>query len=153
MSQIEKIGGILFVIFSIAIIIYNFSETPSLFPSNNTLAVSSYSNTYSSSTISSSSVSSNIAASSDIVTSSNIAVPSTTSKSSSKAIAISALININTASQTELEQLPGIGVAMSQRIIDYRTQNGNFDSIDELQNVKGIGPKVFAKIKDFITVN
>ena len=153
MSQIEKIGGILFVIFSIAIIIYNFSETPSLFPSNNTLAASSYSNTYRSSTSSSSSVSSTIAASSDIVTASNTAVSSTVSKSSSKASVISAPININTASQTELEQLPGIGVAMSQRIIDYRNQYGNFDSIDELQNVKGIGPKAFAKIKDYVTVS
>ena len=153
MSQIEKIGGLLFVIFSIAIIIYNFSLTPSLFPANNALAASSYSYTYSSSTISSSSVSSNIIASSDIVTSSNAAVSSTAWKSSSKASVISAPININTASQTELEQLPGIGVAMSQRIIDYRTQYGSFDSIDELQNVKGIGPKVFAKIKDYVTVN
>jgi competence protein ComEA len=61
-------------------------------------------------------------------------------------------ININTASIEELDLLPGIGPAIAQRIIDYRTQNGAFTSIEEIMNVKGIGPATFAKFEDAITV-
>jgi len=62
------------------------------------------------------------------------------------------LININTASQSLLEELPGIGPAMSQRIIDYRTQNGGFATIEDVQKVSGIGEKRYAQIKDLICV-
>ena len=62
------------------------------------------------------------------------------------------LININTASQTALQELPGIGPAMSQRIIDYRDQNGGFATIEDVQNVSGIGEKRYAQIKDLICV-
>jgi competence protein ComEA len=61
-------------------------------------------------------------------------------------------ININTASLADLETLPRIGPAIAQRIIDYRTQNGPFPSIEAITNVKGIGPATFAQIKDLITV-
>lgn len=64
----------------------------------------------------------------------------------------SGLINLNTATQAELETLPRIGPAIAQRIIDYRTANGPFTSIEQIMNVKGIGPATFAQIKDFITV-
>jgi competence protein ComEA len=64
-----------------------------------------------------------------------------------------ALININTATQAELESLPRIGPAIAQRIIEYRTANGPFQTIEEIMNVKGIGPATFAQIKDLITVN
>lgn len=62
------------------------------------------------------------------------------------------LININFASQKELESLPGIGPVISQSIIDYRNKNGLFNSIDELKRVKGIGEKKYQEIKDLITV-
>ena len=62
------------------------------------------------------------------------------------------LININTASQAQLESLPGIGPSLAQRIIQYREQNGTFSNIDELQNVAGIGPAKFDGLKEFITI-
>lgn len=61
-------------------------------------------------------------------------------------------VNINSANLNELDSLPGIGPALAQRIIDYREQNGNFQSIEDLQNVKGIGDSKFSDIKDNITV-
>lgn len=65
----------------------------------------------------------------------------------------SALVNINTANLSQLETLTGIGAAYAQRIIDYRQANGVFKSTSQLENIKGIGPKTYAKIKDRITVD
>jgi competence protein ComEA len=61
-------------------------------------------------------------------------------------------VNINTASQSELEGLPRIGPKVAQQIIDYRTKNGNFKKIEEIMKVKGIGEKLFNQLKDLITV-
>jgi competence protein ComEA len=61
-------------------------------------------------------------------------------------------VDINTAGLAQLETLPGIGPALAQRIVDYRTQHGNFRSVDELQDVSGIGPAKFAEIKAEVTV-
>ncbi|HXF84421.1 MAG TPA: ComEA family DNA-binding protein [Anaerolineales bacterium] len=66
--------------------------------------------------------------------------------------ATSDLININTASQAELETLPGIGPTTAQKIIEYREQNGPFLSIEDIINVSGVGPGTFERIKDLITV-
>lgn len=63
-----------------------------------------------------------------------------------------AKVNINTATQNELDGLPGIGTALAQRIIDFREENGNFKSIEDIQNVKGIGDSKFEEIKDKIVV-
>jgi competence protein ComEA len=62
------------------------------------------------------------------------------------------LININTATESELCSLPGIGPSLAKRIIEYRTSH-YFSSIEEIKNVKGIGEKKFEKIKNLITVN
>ncbi len=62
------------------------------------------------------------------------------------------LININTADATELDKLPGIGPAKATDIISYRETNGGFQSIEEINNVKGIGDKTFENLKDLITV-
>lgn len=61
-------------------------------------------------------------------------------------------ININTADQAALMTLPGIGEAKAEAVVRYRTEHGNFTSIEEIQNISGIKTAVFSKIKDLITV-
>ena len=64
----------------------------------------------------------------------------------------SELVNINTASLTELDALPGIGPTTAQKIIDYRNQNGPFLAKEDIINVSGIGPGTYERLKDLITV-
>ncbi len=61
-------------------------------------------------------------------------------------------ININTATAEELISLKGIGEALAQRIIEYRGASGPFETVDDLMNVKGIGPKILSDNLDRITV-
>jgi competence protein ComEA len=61
-------------------------------------------------------------------------------------------LNLNRATAQELEALPGIGPTLAQRIIDYRTQHGFFGSVEELTEVKGIGPAVLENVRDLVTV-
>lgn len=61
-------------------------------------------------------------------------------------------VDINTAGLAQLQTLPGIGPALAQRILDYRTQHGPFRSADDLQNVSGIGPSKYDEIKALVTV-
>jgi competence protein ComEA len=63
------------------------------------------------------------------------------------------VINLNTASATDLESLPGIGARMAERIVEYRQKNGPFKKIEDLMNVKGIGEKNFLKLKARLTVS
>jgi competence protein ComEA len=66
--------------------------------------------------------------------------------------AVTAIVNINTASATELEALPGIGAKTAARIIDHRQKNGPFKKVEELMNVRGVGEKAFLKLKPQISV-
>lgn len=59
-------------------------------------------------------------------------------------------ISINFADETQLTTLPSIGTAKAKSIIDYRNENGLFQKIEDIKNVKGIGEKLFEKIKDLI---
>lgn len=70
--------------------------------------------------------------------------PSSTSTNSSK-------VNINTATPSQLDILPGVGPVTAQRIIDYRIENGDFQSITEIQQVPGISTAKFDQLKDMIT--
>ena len=65
---------------------------------------------------------------------------------------VTAKININTASEAELDTLSGIGPAYAKRIIDYRQSHNGFKSIEQIKEVKGIGDSIFGKIKDLITI-
>jgi competence protein ComEA len=62
------------------------------------------------------------------------------------------LVNINSASQAELETLSGIGPVKAQSIVQFRLENGPFKEVEELQSVAGIGPVTFEKIRRYITV-
>ncbi|MEC5387970.1 helix-hairpin-helix domain-containing protein [Uliginosibacterium sp. H3] len=64
-----------------------------------------------------------------------------------------AAVNINTATEAELDSLPGVGPTKAKAIVDYRKANGNFKSIDDIKNVKGIGDKTFDDLKGQIAVS
>jgi len=74
------------------------------------------------------------------------------SVTSSSPVSTSTKININTANATMLQTLSGIGPVLSERIIEYRNQNGLFGAIDDIKDVSGIGEKKFEGIKDLICV-
>ncbi len=66
--------------------------------------------------------------------------------------ATAAQVNLNTATATELERLPGVGPAMVTRILEYRQKNGGFKKIEELMNIQGIGEKRFLELRPQIVV-
>jgi competence protein ComEA len=59
-------------------------------------------------------------------------------------------VDLNSASVAALDTLPGVGPVTAQRILDWRTQHGRFDSVDQLRDVDGIGPTRFARLKDLV---
>jgi competence protein ComEA len=73
-------------------------------------------------------------------------------QSDKTAAAAKATLNLNSATVDQLADLPGVGKATAQRILEYRQKNGGFKKIEELMNVKGIGEKSFLKLKPMITV-
>lgn len=67
--------------------------------------------------------------------------------------AFAATVNLNTASQAELDTLNGVGPVKAKAIIDYRTKNGPFKSVDDLEKVSGFGKKTVDKLRADLTVN
>lgn len=63
------------------------------------------------------------------------------------------VVNVNSADARELEKLPGIGSVKAQGILDYRSSHGNFASVEELEEVKGIGPATLEKIRTCVVLN
>ena len=75
--------------------------------------------------------------------------PSTSSTSPKPAIGV---VSINTGSESELESLPGIGPSIAKAIIDYRNANGPFVTTQDIEKVKGIGPKTYDSLKSKISI-
>ncbi len=82
----------------------------------------------------------------------HIHIPYDTQGIPAGSVAYDGRININEADEQKLAELPGIGPAMAKNIVTYRTEHGFFTSIEELQNVKGIGAGKFKKLQDKVTV-
>lgn len=61
-------------------------------------------------------------------------------------------VNLNSATRGDLESLPGVGPVMAEAIIAWREENGRFSSVEELQEISGIGPKTFQKLQPLVTV-
>lgn len=61
-------------------------------------------------------------------------------------------LNLNTATPDQLDDLPGVGPVLAKRIVDYRTQHGGFRSVEQLQDVSGIGARRFADLKPMVSV-
>lgn len=61
-------------------------------------------------------------------------------------------INLNTATVSQLEDLPGVGPALAARIVEHRQKNGAFKSVEDLMAIKGIGEKNFSKIQGYLSV-
>jgi competence protein ComEA len=74
-------------------------------------------------------------------------------KASASSASSGTTINLNTATQAQLETLPGIGKSTAERILEYRQKNGGFKKVEDLMNVRGIGEKSFLKMKPLITVS
>ncbi|MDD5583590.1 MAG: ComEA family DNA-binding protein [Candidatus Omnitrophica bacterium] len=77
---------------------------------------------------------------------------STATLTSSTSYSADTIVNINKASQEELETIPGIGPAFAQRIIAYRVQNGDFQTLEDLKKVKGIGAKKLGQMKEYVSL-
>ena len=84
-----------------------------------------------------------------LIDSSHINVPTSTLSEGKH----SGKVNINTATIAELDTLPGIGPVYAKNIVDYRQKNGLFTYIEDIQKVNGIGPALFDRIKDLISIS
>ena len=78
--------------------------------------------------------------------------PATGSTSPADGTAAAGLVNLNTAGLEQLDALPGVGPVLAQHILDWRTEHGRFSSVDQLQQVSGIGDAKYATLKPLVTV-
>jgi competence protein ComEA len=82
-----------------------------------------------------------------------VAVAGTSGSAASSAATTGGLLNLNSASQAELEDLPGIGATLAERIIAYREANGPFTSVEDLRKVSGVGAKLFERLAPLVTTD
>jgi competence protein ComEA len=78
--------------------------------------------------------------------------PPTTETGTGTVSGATGLVNVNSATNVELETLPGIGEVIAQAIVDHRTENGPFTSVDQLVDVSGIGDATLENIRELVTV-
>lgn len=67
-------------------------------------------------------------------------------------VMVASVVSINQADAKQLQEIPGVGQTIAARIVEFRSANGNFKSVDELTKVKGIGEKRLSNIKSRITL-
>ena len=79
-------------------------------------------------------------------------VGSNSSSFTSEGSARAGRLNLNRASENELDGLPGVGPVLAKRIVTYRAERGNFGTVDDLKKVSGIGPAKFSELRNFVTV-
>ena len=75
-----------------------------------------------------------------------------TAKPKSTPAAVTSPVNLNTATLSDLQALPGVGAATAKLIVEHREKTGGFKKVEELMNIKGIGEKSFLKLKPMVTV-
>ncbi|MFC4700047.1 ComEA family DNA-binding protein [Glaciecola siphonariae] len=81
-----------------------------------------------------------------------VALPAAAQQSATQVNSVVSIVNINTADVETLSSLPGVGPKKAESIISYRELNGNFASVDELVNVKGIGKRMVERLLDKVTI-
>lgn len=69
------------------------------------------------------------------------------------ALAADGKVNVNTATAQQLQMLPGVGPALAQRMVEYRKQNGDFKSLEQLALVRGIGEKKCESLKPYVALS
>lgn len=79
--------------------------------------------------------------------------PTTNKLSGAKLLTLNKKINLNTATEKDLEAISGIGSKTAEKIIEYRKENGKFEKIEDVMNIKGIKDKKFEKIKNYLSVD
>jgi competence protein ComEA len=62
------------------------------------------------------------------------------------------VVNLNTATASDLDALPGIGPVLAQRIVSHREQQGRFTTVEQLDDVPGIGPAIYDQLRELVTV-
>ena len=82
-----------------------------------------------------------------------VPIPEMPDKTRSTDMYIALSIDVNTATVKDFEKLPGIGPRIAQRIVDYRTENGGFTSLEDLTKVSGVGPKTLGRLRPQLTLS
>jgi competence protein ComEA len=88
-----------------------------------------------------------------VETASSTAAPTNTNATPEPSDSISTLIDLNKATQTELETLPGIGPSKAKEIISYREQHNGFRNVEQLLEVQGIGPKMLDRVSKLVSIS